>query len=108
MNLWYRSKATPAPGIALVSAQAPATTAAAIEELRRRSLAALADCTRPQDERVRGQLHRAFTAEQLWQARCEIYQAIARQHCEAEAARRLNGLLPAFEGLMPERALKRL
>ena len=101
MNLWYRSKATPAPGIALVSAQAPAATAAAIEELRQRSLAALADCTRPQDERVRGQL-------QLWQARCEIYQAIARQHCEAEAARRLNGLLPAFEGLMPERALKRL
>jgi hypothetical protein len=79
-----------------------------IDELRRRCLELLTDCTRPNDERIRGQLVRASTAQQLWQVRCDIYQAIAHQHCEAEAARRLNELLPAFEGWLPPGALRPL
>jgi len=79
-----------------------------IDELRRRSLELLTDCTRPNDERIRSQLVRASTAQQLWQARCDIYQAIAHQHCEAEAVRRLNELLPAFEGWLPPGALRPL
>jgi hypothetical protein len=79
-----------------------------LDDLRRRSLELLADCTRPNDERIRVQLSRASTAQQLWQARCDIYQAIAHQHCEAEAVRRLNGLLPAFEGWLPPAALRSL
>jgi hypothetical protein len=51
---------------------------------------------------------RAATAQQLWEARCDMYQAIARRHCEAEAVRRLNELLPAFEGWLPPGALKQL
>ena len=79
-----------------------------IEELRQRSLELLADCNQPQDERTRSQLRRAATAQQLWMVRCEIYQAVARQHCEAEAVRRLNALLPEFEGWLPPGALTRL
>ena len=79
-----------------------------IDELRRRSLQLIADCTRPNDERIRGQVARAATAQQLWQVRCDIYQAIAHRHCEAEAVRRLNELLPAFEGWLPPGALKQL
>ncbi|MDB5871416.1 MAG: hypothetical protein JWQ07_858 [Ramlibacter sp.] len=108
MKFWQRPKAALAPASALVSAQASAGPGRGIEELRRRSLQVLADCARPQDERIRDRLNNAFTAEQLWQARCEIYQAIARQHCEAEAMRRLNGLAPAFEGWLPASALTRL
>jgi hypothetical protein len=79
-----------------------------IGELRQRSLDAIADCTRLNDERIRAQVSRAANAQQLWQLRSDIYQAIARRHCEAEAARRVNDLLPAFEGWLPPGALRRL
>lgn len=79
-----------------------------VDELRRRCVELLADCQRPHDERIRGQLAGAATPQQLWLMRCEIYQAVARQHCEAEAARRINGLLPLFEGWLPPAALTRL
>jgi len=79
-----------------------------IDELRRRSLDLLADCDRPHGERIRGQVARAHTAQQIWEARCDMYQTIARQHCEAEAVRRLNQLLPAFEGWLPPGALRPL
>jgi len=78
-----------------------------IDELRCRSLEALADCTRPQVERIRAQLARAATPQQLWLIHSDIYQAVARQHCEFEAARRLNALSEAFEGWLPASALIR-
>ena len=87
---------------------APPPARHSVDELRRRSLEVLADCTRPGDERIRAQLERASTAAQLWQARCDMYQAIARRHCEAEAVRRLNALLPAFEGWLPPGSLRLL
>ena len=83
----------------------PAPDLRSVEELRQRSLDAIADCTRPQAERIRSQLARAPTAQQLWLARCDIYQAVAHQHCEAEAMRRINDLLPVFEGWLPPSAL---
>lgn len=78
-----------------------------IDELRRRSLEALADCMRPQDDRIRGQLARAATPQQLWLMHSDIYQAVARRHCEFEAARRINALSAAFEGWLPASALTR-
>ena len=75
------------------------TEACGIAELRRLSLHALADCA-PQD-RLRLQLAHATTGQQIWQMRCEMYQVIAHSHCESEAVRRLDALLPAFEGLLP-------
>jgi hypothetical protein len=83
----------------------PAPDLRSVEELRQRSLDAIADCTRPHAERIRSQLARAPTAQQLWLARCDIYQAVAHQHCEAEAMRRINDLLPVFEGWLPPSAL---
>jgi hypothetical protein len=74
-----------------------------IEELRRLSLHVLEDCA-PSDW-LRQQLAYARTGEQIWQVRCEMYQAIARRHCESEAVRRLDALLPAFEGWLPRDAL---
>lgn len=79
----------------------PAPVLHSVDELCRRSLELLADCTRPNDERIRFRLQRATTAQQLWLLRDDIYQAIARRHCEAEAARRINALAPAFEGWLP-------
>jgi hypothetical protein len=97
---WLNSR----PGESQPAVAAPSS----VDELRRRSLDAIADCTRLNDERVRAQVSRAANAQQLWQLRSDIYQAVARKHCEAEAARRLNELLPAFEGWLPPGALRRL
>jgi hypothetical protein len=88
--------------------EAPVTPQSSVGELRQRCLAAIADCTRLNDERIRQQIGRAANAQHLWQLRSDVYQAISRQHCEAEAARRLNELLPAFEGWLPPGALRRL
>jgi hypothetical protein len=92
------------PGESQPAVAAPSS----VDELRRRSLDAIADCTRLNDERIRAQVGRAVNAQQLWQLRSDLYQAIARKHCEAEAARRLNELLPAFEGWLPPGALRKL
>ena len=79
-----------------------------ISELRERSLQVLADCARPHDERIRFHLGKAVSAQQIWLMRSEIYQAVAQRHCEAEAARRVNDLLPMFEGWLPPGALTRI
>lgn len=89
-------------------ADAPAPPQSSVGELRQRCLTAIADCTRLHDERIRAHINHAANAQQLWQLRSDFYQAIARQHCEAEAARRLNELLPVFEGWLPPGALRRL
>ena len=91
------------------SSDSPQARAAlhSVDELRRRSIEALADCTRPQAERIRCQLAMAATPQQLWLIHSDIYQAVARQHCEFEAARRLNALSEAFEGWLPASALVR-
>jgi len=78
-----------------------------LEELRRLSLAAVADCAPTEEHRIRGQLARAGTAQQLWLVHSDIYQAVARRHCEFEAARRINALSDAFEGHLPARTLTR-
>lgn len=85
-------------------AEAPPSFArSSIEELRRLSLETLADCA-PGDG-LRQHLAHARTGQQIWQVRCEMYQAIARRHCESEAVRRLDALLPAFEGWLPPHLL---
>lgn len=81
----------------------PPDAGCSIEELRRLSLQTLADCA-PGDA-LRQHLAHARTGQQIWQARCEMYQAIARRHCESEAVRRLDALLPAFEGWLPAHLL---
>lgn len=104
MMFWHRPQAAFSPSGSQGSAHAQSARAD-IDQLRQRALEVLADCASPQDERIRAQLTRARTAQQLWEARCDMYQTIARRHCESEAVRRLNGLLPAFEGWLPSSSL---
>ena len=81
---------------------------AALEGLRREVLLALADCRGPACERVRRQIDEAGSADDLWLLRCEVYQLVARQHCQGLAVSRVNGLLPAFEMGLPGRQLARI
>lgn len=79
-----------------------------LDELKPRVVASLADCDSAVAERLRMQIRACHTAGDLWLLRGDIYQVIARRHCEFEAGRRLNELLPAFRGWLPDRALTRL
>jgi hypothetical protein len=78
------------------------------DEIRRLILAALADCERDGAERIRQQARSMRSGTDLWLLRGDVYQLVACEHCEAEARRRVNDLLPAFEGWVPPRAMARL
>lgn len=80
-----------------------AIPAANLNEIRLLSLAALADCGSAA-ERIRMQVRSIRSGTDLMLLRGDIYQLVAREHCEAEARRRINDLLPAFEGWVPAKA----
>ncbi len=47
----------------------------------------------------------ARTPEQMWLLRSDLYSLISLAFTQQEAARRVNGLLPCFEGWIAERQL---
>ena len=79
-----------------------------LDGIRQLILAALADCGSHAAERTRLQARNMRSGSDLWLLRGEIYQLVACEHCEAEARRRVNALLPAFKGWVPAAALTRL
>ena len=76
-----------------------------VATLRGQVLAALGDCTGHRADALRLRLQRAPGAQELWLARCEVYQLVASQHCESQAAMRINALLPAFRPWLPAKVL---
>jgi hypothetical protein len=68
----------------------------------------LRGCDGAMTERVRWQIDHAFTTQDMWLLRGDIYQLVADQFCQAEAVRRINALLPVFSGTLPGRMLTRL
>lgn len=85
-----------------------AASDAKLEGIRRSILAALADCGSSAAERTRMQARNMCSGTDLWLLRGQIYQLVACQHCEAEARRRVNDLLPAFKGWVPAATLTRI
>jgi hypothetical protein len=83
-------------------------TTAAVETVRRQLLVALDDCQGFECDRLRWRVHTAECAQELWLLRDALFQVIASQHCQAQAAHRINGLVPAFQPLLPERLLTRV
>lgn len=76
-----------------------------LDPLRLQLHHALQRCEGPMCERMRWRIDDAYTAQQLWQLRGEIFQLVARQFCQEEAVRRINALLPAFSRWLPKRML---
>ena len=97
---WLSSGPDPLP----VLARPPA----AVESVRQQILGLLEDCQGVDCERLRWRLHTAECAQDLWMLRGPLFQVIASQHCQSQAAERVNGLLPAFQELLPQRMLSRV
>jgi hypothetical protein len=79
-----------------------------LDDVRTAVIATLKDCDGAACERMRWRLQAAQSAQDLWLLRSEIFQMVSAQHCQAEAAARINGLLPAFERYLPARMLTRI
>jgi hypothetical protein len=80
---------------------------ASLDQIRLQVLAAVADCCGTAAERVRMQVRKVRSGSDLLLLRGDIYQLVACEHCEAEARRRINELLPALKGRVPAAASAR-
>lgn len=78
---------------------------AAVEAVRHQLLALLDDCEGFDCERLRWRLHTAESARDLWLLRGAVCETLTREHCSKQAQDRLDGLLPAFERVLPARYL---
>jgi hypothetical protein len=92
--------------ISIFAARQPAPPAPlTLEQIRHRLYQALADCKDMATQRAIYKINVAATPSDLWLLRCDLHQCIARVHDQAEATRRINALLDAFEGWVPSRQL---
>jgi hypothetical protein len=76
---------------------------AGIEAVRKQLLAVLDDCTGFECDRLRWRVHTAEHAQELWLLRDAVFQVVSSQHCQAQAAERINGLGTAFGEVLPGR-----
>ncbi|WP_374665895.1 hypothetical protein [Ramlibacter sp.] len=74
----------------------PSPPAIELEEARQQAIASLADCRGSESERLRWRLRQAASAQELWLLRAAIFQQVACQHCQSQAAERIRALEPAF------------
>jgi hypothetical protein len=79
-----------------------------LTEVRQRLRAVLVDCTAMDAQRIQFKVQAAMTAHELWMLRSDLYECVARHHSQSEAARRINDLLPCFDGWLPSRQLVRI
>ncbi len=68
----------------------------------------IVDCTHPAARRLRRQIVRAGTPQELWLLRNDAYQLISQQFDQATAARRINELRPCFKRFIKPRLLVRI
>ncbi len=69
-----------------------------IEVVQQQLLLALVDCEDTRAERLRHDIVRTTKPRELWVMRSSIFFCVANRRSETEAARRINALLPLFEG----------
>ena len=79
-----------------------------VEDVRQQVLSVLDDCTGVESDRLRWRLHTAECAQDLWLLRGPIFQVVASQHCQSQAADRINGLVPAFQRVLPPQWVTRV
>ena len=79
-----------------------------LAETRRRLHEVLGDCATMDAQRLQFKVLAAMTVHELWMLRSDLYECVARHHSQSEAARRINDLLPCFDGWLPSRQLVRI
>lgn len=79
---------------------------AGVESVRQQLLSVIDDCEGSECDRLRWRVHTAECGQELWLLRDAVFQVVASQHCQLQAAQRINGLVPAFQRILPTRLLQ--
>lgn len=73
--------------------------------IRQQLLATIEDCMSVPAQRLRRQIERARTPQELWLLRNDAFQLIAQRHDQRTAAQRIDALLKTFENWLDPRQL---
>lgn len=84
------------------------STCMPIEQIRQALHLCLQDCPGISALRITYKIDLAKTPADLWLLRSDLHQCISHSHDQAEAARRINALLEAFQGWIPPAQLTRI
>lgn len=77
-----------------------------LADVKKQLLLVLDDCRNGERySSIEGRISSADSVIELWLLRSDIYQCVARESGQGEASRRINSLLPVFEGWIPARHL---
>ena len=97
-----------APTEAFADAPEQANAPMAVNDVRIELIGVLKDCRAIDAQRIGLRVQATRSVKELWLMRGDLYDCIARHHSQSEASRRINGLLPCFEGWLPSRQLTRI
>ncbi len=76
-----------------------------IDQIKHRMELVLHDAKGADVGRMLYKIRSARSADELWMLRSDLYQIVAMQHNQSEAARRINSLLPCFSQWIGPRQL---
>lgn len=79
-----------------------------LENIKRHMARTLQGCAGTQVDRLHFAIRAAMTPADLWMKRTDIYQAVAMQHGQTEASRRINQLLSCFDHWLPAHQLSKV
>ena len=79
-----------------------------LEQVRASLQGTLHDCRDMRAQRLIYKINAAKTGPDLWLLRSDLYQCISQTHNQTEAVKRINDLVPVFEGWVPARNLTRI
>jgi hypothetical protein len=76
--------------------------------IRQHLLFTIEDCLSVPAHRLRRQIERARTPQELWLLRNDAFQLIAQRHDQRTAAERIDALIQVFEGWLDPKQLARV
>ncbi len=98
LQRWF---GTVPPAEEAAGSRAPSAIDTSLAEARRALLEAVAPCTEHHRLRASWQITQASSAMELWLLRADLYDYLAQDVGEMQAAQRIALVLPCFHGLVP-------
>jgi hypothetical protein len=81
---------------------------ATLSQIKLRMELSIQDVEAPEAERLRYKIRGTREVVHLWMMRSDAYQLISKSLSQAEAAQRVNALLPLFEGWIPSQQMTKI
>ena len=105
LSSWATAESSITQGDAQALAKPRKSGTQPLSDIKRHMLAIVSDLRASEAERLMYKINATRRAIDLWQLRSDMYQAISLQYGQAEAAQRINQLLPRFAHWVPVRQL---